>query len=111
MDRDPGNSTKWSQEPRSLTTVRDLGQVSLPHRHRQQTYGHGRGEEGDSGMNGESNMEAYTLQCVKQITNGNLLYDSGNSNQGSGTTYRGGMGREVQKGGDICIPTADPVDV
>ena len=43
----------------------------------------GSGEEEGGGTNGESNMEAYTLPCVKQITNGNLLYDSGNSNQGS----------------------------
>ena len=35
------------------------------------------------GMNGEINMKAYTPPCVKQITNGNLLYDSGNSNWGS----------------------------
>ena len=31
----------------------------------------------------------------KQVTNGNLLYDSGNSNQGSVTTYRDGKGWEV----------------
>jgi len=34
----------------------------------------------------ESNMEAYILPCIKQITNGNLLCDSRNSNQGSVTT-------------------------
>ena len=33
-------------------------------------------EEGEREMNGESNI-------VKQIANGNLLYDSGNSNRGS----------------------------
>ena len=51
-----------------------------------------------------------TLPYVKYTANGNLLYDSGNSNQGSGTTYRGGwgeVGRDVQKGGDICTPVAD----
>ena len=37
-------------------------------------------EEGEDEMNGESNMEAYTLTHVKQIAHGNLLYDSGNSN-------------------------------
>ena len=41
-------------------------------------------KEGESGTNGESNTE--TLPCVKYMTNGNLLYDSGNSNQGSITT-------------------------
>ena len=37
-------------------------------------------EEGEGEMNGESSMEAYTLPYVKQIANGNLLYDPGNSN-------------------------------
>jgi len=27
------------------------------HRHREQTYGHGRGEAGEAGMYGETNME------------------------------------------------------
>ena len=70
------------------------------------SQGGGRKEKG--GTNGDSDMETYTLPQVKQIANGNLLYDSGNSNQGSVTTYRGGMGWEVQEGGDICIPMADP---
>ena len=43
-------------------------------------------EKGESGMNGESCMEAYTPPYVKQIASGNLLYDSGNSNGGSITT-------------------------
>ena len=38
------------------------------------------GEEGESGMDGESNMEPNTLPSVKQIVNGNLLSDPGNSN-------------------------------
>ena len=37
----------------------------------------------------------HTLPEVKQIANGNFLYESGNSNQGSVTTQRGGMEREV----------------
>ena len=56
-------------------------------------------------MNGESCMETYTLPYVKQIASGHSLCDSGNSNQGSVTTLRGGM--EVQEGGDICVLTAD----
>ena len=40
-----------------------------------------------------------------------LLYVSGNSKQGIPITLEGwveeGDGREVQKGGDICIPMAD----
>ena len=39
-----------------------------------------RGEEREGGTKAESNMEAYTLPCVKQITNGNLVYNSGTSN-------------------------------
>ena len=42
-------------------------------------------------------METYTLAC--KIVEGGLLHDSGNSNGGSTTTSRGGMGREV--GGDM----------
>ena len=34
----------------------------------------------------ESSMETYTLPYVKQIASRNLLYDPGNSNQGSVTT-------------------------
>ena len=52
-------------------------------RHREQTYGQRQREEGEGEMSGESSMEAYTLSYVKQMANGNLLYDSGNSNQGS----------------------------
>ena len=36
-----------------------------------------------------------TLPYVKQIANRNLLYGSGNSNRGSVSTQRGGMGREM----------------
>ena len=39
--------------------------------------------EGTGETNGENSLEVYTLTSVKQITNGNLLYDSGNTNQGS----------------------------
>ena len=40
-------------------------------------------------------METHTLPYVKQIANSNLQYDSGGSNQRSGTTGRSGMGSEV----------------
>ena len=36
-----------------------------------------------------------TLPYVKQIANGNLLYGSGNSNRGSVSISRGGMGWEM----------------
>ena len=68
--------------------------------------------EGESGTNGESSMEKCTLPYVKWIASGNLLYDSGTSRSRllcdnlEGWDVVGG-GREVQEGGDICIPVAD----
>ena len=35
--------------------------------HREKTYGHGRGEEGEGSTNEESSMEIYTLPYVKQV--------------------------------------------
>ena len=49
-------------------------------RHREQTYRHGE-REGQGEMYGESNMDTYITIC--KIANGNLLYNSGNSNRGS----------------------------
>ena len=61
------------------------------HRHREQTYGHGeRGGEGE--MYGKSNMETYISICK---------IDSLEGWDGEGEE------REVQKGGDMCIPMAD----
>ena len=42
-------------------------------------------------------MWKFTIPYVKQIGNGNLLYDSGNSNRGSVTGWdvKGGMRREI----------------
>ena len=64
-------------------------------RHRGQTYRHGerRGEERVRCM--ERVTWKITLPYVKQIANGNLLYGSGNSNRGSESIQRGGMGRLV----------------
>ena len=78
-------------------------------RHREQTYGQGeRGGEGE--MYGKSNMETYIpiykidsqwefavwLRKLKQEFCINLEGWDGEGN-----------GRDVQKGGDICIPMAD----
>ena len=62
-------------------------------------------------------METYITTCelilphANQTANGNLLYDSGNSKQGLCNNLEGwdweGDGRQVQEGGDICIPMAD----
>ena len=78
-------------------------------RHREQTYEHGeKGGEGE--MYGKSNMETYITTCkidgqqefalwlrkLKQGLRINLQWWDGEGN-----------GREVQKGGNICIPMAD----
>ena len=78
-------------------------------RHRKQTYGHGEGG-GKGEIYGESNMETYItiykidsqwefalcLRELKQALCINLeRWD------------REGGGKEVQEGGDICIPKAD----
>ena len=42
------------------------------------------GDEEEGEMYGESNIE-ISIPYVKQIANGNLLCDSGNSNRGSAT--------------------------
>ena len=75
-------------ESRKMVPMKLFAGQQWRHRHREQTYGHRSavGEEGEVGTNGESNMEAYILPCVKQITNGNLLYDSGSSDWSSVTT-------------------------
>ena len=51
------------------------------HRCREQTYGHHGGESrgggrggGGGGMNWAIGIDMYTLLCIKQITNKNLLY-------------------------------------
>ena len=46
------------------------------HRYREQMYGHQGGKagaEGD-GMNWEIGIDIYTLICIKQVSNKNLLY-------------------------------------
>ena len=53
------------------------------------TWGRGVGRRGE--MPGRVTWKV-TLPYVKQIASGNLLYFSGNSNRGSVTSYRGGMG-------------------
>ena len=62
-------------------------------RHREQTKDMGAGEELEGEMYGESNMETYDTIChISHISNGNLMYDSGNSDRGSVTMQKGGMG-------------------
>ena len=57
-------------------------------------------EKGEGGMHGESNMETYATHG-KQTVNGNLLYDTGNSDWGSVT--RGVGGRFKREGTDVYL--------
>ena len=53
-------------------------------------------------MNWEIGIDIYTLLCIKQITNKDLLYSTGNS------VLCGGLnGKEIQNRGDICRRIAD----
>ena len=78
-------------------------------RHREQAYGHGeRGGEGE--MYGECNMETYITIC-KIDGQREFAVSLRKLKQGLCISLEEwdweGDGREVQKGGDICIPMAD----
>ena len=45
------------------------------HRLRERTYGYGGGEGWREGIVREFEIDMYTLICIKQITNKNLLYN------------------------------------
>ena len=63
-------------------------------RHREQTYGHGeRGGEGE--MYGKSNMETYITVC-KTDSQREFSVWLRKLKQGSGSTWMGGMGREME---------------
>ena len=63
-------------------------------------YGCQEGKGG--GVNWENGTDIYTLLCVKQITNKNLLYSIGNSR------LWGNLNRkEICKRGDIYVCVAD----
>ena len=46
---------------------------------------------------GKERVEQIERPYVKEIASGNLLYDSGNSNRGSVSIYRGGMRWEMAR--------------
>ena len=78
-------------------------------RHREQTYGHAeRGGEGE--MYGKSNMETY-ITISKVDSQREFAVWLRKLKQGLCINLEGWDGeedgREVQKGGDICIPMAD----
>ena len=64
--------------------------------------------EGEGGMNGESNMETYTLPYVKLTASGTLLCDAGSLAWYSVMASRAGLGVEgwgrVWEGGTcVCL--------
>ena len=66
-------------------------------------YGHQRGGRWGSGMNSEIGIDIYTLLCIKQITNENILCSIGNSTQYSVMTYMGKESKRV----DTCTCVTD----
>ena len=64
---------------------------------------------GESGTGWESRSETCTSPYVKQIASGSLLFDAGSSNPVLCDNLEDelGGGREVQEGGDICVPMTD----
>ena len=77
-------------------------------RHREQTYRHA-DREGESDIYGKSNMETYITICkigiqqefavwLRKLKQGLYINLEGQDGEGDG--------REVQKGGDMCIPMA-----
>ena len=78
-------------------------------KHREQTYGHGeKGGEGE--MYGKSNTETYITIGKIDIQQEFAIWLR-KIKQGLCINLEGwhgvGDGKKVQKGGDICIPTAD----
>ena len=63
------------------------------HRCRKQTYGYQGGKQ-RRGINWETEIDKYTLLCIKWITNKDLLYSTGNSSQYSVMTYMGKESKE-----------------
>ena len=62
-------------ESRKMVQVNQFARQKLRHSCREHTYGHQGGKVGvGGGMNWEFGIDKYTLICIKQITNKNLLY-------------------------------------
>ena len=82
-----------------------------------QTYLQGRNRDADienkqvdmrtGGVNWEIGIDVCALPCIRQAASGKLLCSAGSSAWCSVVTKKGGVGREVQEGRDICIHTTD----
>ena len=109
----------WMEEPGSLQSTGSQSRTRLSdfthsmekqtNRHREQTYGHGE-RRGEGEMYGESNTETYITVCKIDSQEEFALWLR-KLKQGLCISLEGwdgaGDGREVQKGGDICVPVAD----
>ena len=73
------------------------------HRYRKQTDGYQRVSRG--GLNWKIGIDVYILLYIKQITNKDLLYSTGNSTQYSVMAY---MGKESKRG-DIYAYITDAI--
>ena len=96
-------------ESRKIVLKNLLAGQQWRNRHREQTYGHGE-RGGDGEMYGKFNMETYITICkidsqqefavwLRQLKQGLCINLEGWDGEGDR--------KEVQEGGDICIPTAD----
>ena len=59
------------------------------------------------GISWETGIDIYTLLYIKQITNNNLLYSTGNSTQYSVMAFMGKESRKKKNRVAICICTTD----
>ena len=78
-------------------------------RHREETCGHSGGRR--ERQIGRVTLKHTHYHVLNKIASGNWLCDAGSSSWGLCDNLQGrdgvGDGREVQEGGDICIPIAD----
>ena len=63
---------------REMVLVSPFAGQEERHRCREQTWGRSRGRRGWDGPREE--LGTYTLPCLKQVANGELLYDAWSSN-------------------------------
>ena len=50
-------------ESRKIVLIKLFAGQQWRHRHKEQTYGHSAGKDGEGGMYGESNMKTYITIC------------------------------------------------
>ena len=63
--------------------------------------------EGEGGKFWENDIETCKISCMKRVASPGSMHDSGCLGLVHWDDPEGRYGREIQKGGDICIPMAD----